>query len=740
MRNDTDRACDALQSLNPNCDRAAWVKTGMAYHAAGGDFDSFNSWSTPAENYNAQACKATWRSFKTAPGGVSAGALFGMARDNGWQDGDAAQRPAPERATKPVEPPRKPVMGMSAGEVWERCEAVKSHPYATRKQLAPDVLKLLRVVPDNDPLTHYRGWLAIPGYGADGTLQTIEFIDGDGTKRTLKDSTKSGASLCVGPATGPVIVVEGIGHASAAYASTGHRAIACFGSGNIKRVVEALRQREPDVQIVLAPDRGKEADAKTIATAFNCSVACLPESLPNNYDINDLYCSPDGGFDAVQALLEGAVAPPKPEPLLKPVSVFDVVSNPSPPPAFVWDGYLPRGNVALLGAHGGTGKSTIALMLAVCTALGRPLFGIDTEPCKVLFASLEDGAGVVRHRLAHICKTWAIDPEQLRDKLLIVDGTEHPELFIAESRGSGESTSSYFELRQLVQSENVGLVLVDNASDGYGGNEIDRHQVRAFMRTLALVSRLTDASVMLLAHVDKATSRNKKAEGGEGYSGSTAWHNSARSRLFLTRGEDGALTLEHQKSNLGKLREPLTLTWPDCGLPMLSSDAPDVSGFTARMNGRADDERAIALLKLIAEFESRGQYCSPAITSRNHVYAVLRSEPGFQKLKLNSDSTRRIVNQCQRAKWIETLEYKTAHSHKYSQRWTLTTEGRSFSGLPAPTSPTSPTHDVDAQGDHGDMGGSPTSPTYPRGYGGIARTHLDGADTPDNEPAGSENA
>jgi hypothetical protein len=55
--------------------------------------------------------------------------------------------------------------------------------------------------------------------------------------------------------------------------------------------------------------------------------------------------------------------------------------------------------------------------------------------------------------------------------------------------------------------------------------------------------------------VDKNTSRNKKADGGEGYSGSTAWHNSARSRLFMTRGDDGLLTLEHQKSNLGKRRE-----------------------------------------------------------------------------------------------------------------------------------------------------------------------------------------
>jgi putative DNA primase/helicase len=257
-----------------------------------------------------------------------------------------------------------------------------------------------------------------------------------------------------------------------------------------------------------------------------------------------------------------------------------------------------------------------------------------------------------------------------------------------------------------VQAEGFGLVVVDNASDAFGGDEIQRRQVRAFMRALAQIARLTDCAVVLLAHVDKATSRARKAEGGEGYSGSTAWHNSARSRLFLTRAESGALTLEHQKSNLGKLREPLSLVWPDGGLPML---APSYSDLTERMQGRADDEQAAQLLKMIAEFESRGQYCSPAITSRNHVYAVLKSEPEFQRLKLGSDATKRIVNQCQRAKWIEPLDYRTP-DRKPHHRWTLTALGRTFAGLPAPTAPTAPTTE-DGASQNMAQASAPTAPT-----------------------------
>jgi len=408
-------------------------------------------------------------------------------------------------------------------------------------------------------------------------------------------------------------------------------------------------------------------------------------------------------------------------PLLKPVSVFDVLTNPAAPPGFVWDGYLPRGVVALMGAHGGTGKSTIALMLGVCAALGRPLFGVDTAPCKVLFVSLEDGSSVVRHRLAGICKAWLINPEQLRERLHIVDGTEHPELFAAETRGAGEITASYFELRKIVQSENIGLVLVDNASDAFGGDEIQRRQVRAFMRSLGEVARLTDCAVLLLAHVDKATSRNKKAEGGEGYSGSTAWHNSARSRLFLSRGDDGLLTLEHQKSNLGPRREPVTLEWLEGGLPQLVQGAGfDGDGFASRQQGRADDDHAIALLKLIAEFESRGQYCSPAVQARNNVHAMLKSEPAFLKLKLRPDDTKRIVNQCQRAKWLEPLDYR-GHGRMH-QRWAVTLAGRLFAGLPKPHTPTSPHIDDGDSADVNTKVGCPTPPHVVGGTGERAHT------------------
>jgi hypothetical protein len=173
----------------------------------------------------------------------------------------------------------------------------------------------------------------------------------------------------------------------------------------------------------------------------------------------------------------------------------------------------------------------------------------------------------------------------------------------------------------------------------------------------------------------------------------------------MSRADDGRLTLEHQKSNFSKLREPIELVWPENGFPQLAA-AGAGDDFSSRLQGRADDERAAALLRLIAEFEGRGQYCHTAQTSRMNPWAVFKSEPAFQKLKINSDATKRIVNQCQRAGWLEPLDYKTP-DRKPHQRWTVTDEGQRFAGLTAPTAPTAPTTEDGTQG----AGGAPTAPT-----------------------------
>ena len=83
--------------------RDEWVKIGMAYKAAGGDFEEWDTWSQNGGGYDRAAAKATWDSISPG-GGVTAGTLFGMAKEHGWRRGgdfdrllSAARKGDPQR-------------------------------------------------------------------------------------------------------------------------------------------------------------------------------------------------------------------------------------------------------------------------------------------------------------------------------------------------------------------------------------------------------------------------------------------------------------------------------------------------------------------------------------------------------------------------------------------------------------------------------------------------------------------
>ena len=424
MRNDTDRARDALHSIPADLPREGWVKAGMAAHAAGLGFDDFDTWSAPAGNYNAQACRATWRSFKTAPGGVGAGALFGMARDHGWTEGNATPRPAPERIRKPAEPPRKPptkpparaermpepprkpAPGMAAADVWARCEAATAqHPYIAAKRAAGVPLEALRVVPAGDSLTiqgeRMAGALVVPVMRPDGTLSSLQFVAPPDVADRLKAKGKPGKLnlpgcplqgwFTVGELVpgGMAYIVEGIGQAWACWQATGAAAVVCFGVSRMAKVAGELRQRDPSARLVLVPDVGKEKQAAEIAERVQGQFVTMPEGWEPNDDVNDL--AKRDGLDVLELLLQSASEPPKPEPRYKLLGSADLAAL--PPLAWRVRGVLPAVGLAGLYGPSASGKSFLGFDMAAAIAEGRRWFDCRVEPAPVVYVALEGEAG-----------------------------------------------------------------------------------------------------------------------------------------------------------------------------------------------------------------------------------------------------------------------------------------------------------------------------------------------------------
>ena len=293
---------------------------------------------------------------------------------------------------------------------------------------------------------------------------------------------------------------------------------------------------------------------------------------------------------------------PEPQPVIDfpRISIADIFTNPSPDVPFVWSRRIPIGHVSLLGAHGGTGKSMLALQLSVAVTCGADFLGASTMQGNVIFFSGEDGSEVLRNRLASVATHFNVQPDTLAARLTILDATANPSLYreVTEyGTRTGINTPGYSRLAEILDEVQPVLIVIDNASDTFEANENDRAHVRRFVRALAKLAHDAQAGLLLLAHVNKSSADR----GGSGsYSGSTGWHNSARSRLAMSKIKDSdEIALEHLKCNVAAhTGEPLRLARTLTGLLVLAQAEPD---FSELVKAPKIDYEA-ALITAIADF------------------------------------------------------------------------------------------------------------------------------------------
>lgn len=409
---------------------------------------------------------------------------------------------------------------------------------------------------------------------------------------------------------------------------------------------------------------------------------------------------PTGDFKAIASSLfapgaKGYVPlppPPPPQPLER-LSLKGLRKRPVSPPVFLVTDLVPAREVTLLPADGGTGKSQLMLQLAVCMALGKPFMGKHCVRSMVVYYSGEDDADVLLYRIKKICDHMNLNDQEMDDLdkwLHVSDRSENPTLFTEfTDKGMGRmfvATDAYKSLQVTIAtvcgtSPSIRVsVIVDNASDVFEANENARQEVRRFIRLLKTLARQRDGAVVLLAHLDKASIRdpNGKAQ----FSGSTAWHNSVRSRLLLVRSEDQNwdLLLTQEKSNHGKgLAAPTRLRWDDAGvLVHVPSDGAAALRLTP-------DQLRDHILGMVREHYERGQYISASLANNSSkgVWAVLSAHKDFpEQLRVTKgkEALHRLMRRAQSEGRIEVEEVEDPkrRGHKI-ERWCVVT-----TGTPAP--------------------------------------------------------
>ena len=235
------------------------------------------------------------------------------------------------------------------------------------------------------------------------------------------------------------------------------------------------------------------------------------------------------------------------------------------PQRWIVDYMIPEGAVTMLSGHGASGKSILALQLSVACALGREWLGRTTRPCKVLVLACEDDKDELHRRVDAILRHHNAEPADLEDRLFIAPrvGLLNALVEYEHRFAEGEETALMGQLMNFAVNEGVELVVVDSLHDVFTGNENDRPQARQFVNSLRGVAMEIQGAVLLIAHPSRSG-----IETGSGESGSTAWHNAARSRMYLRNADpdrDGPVEriLESRKSNYAGAFEPIDLTWKD---------------------------------------------------------------------------------------------------------------------------------------------------------------------------------
>lgn len=180
------------------------------------------------------------------------------------------------------------------------------------------------------------------------------------------------------------------------------------------------------------------------------------------------------GSDAVREALAafGTVLPTQNVRPLSFVKASKFADQPIPIRAWHVADLIPAGNVTLLNGDGGTGKSLIALQLAVATVLGRLWIGRQAQPGRCLFLTAEDDLPEVHRRLADIAAEHGIRLADLDGLIIVSLAGDDALLAVPDGRSNViRPTGLFGSLESLIEKTGPALVVLDTLADLFGGEE-----------------------------------------------------------------------------------------------------------------------------------------------------------------------------------------------------------------------------------------------------------------------------
>ena len=322
------------------------------------------------------------------------------------------------------------------------------------------------------------------------------------------------------------------------------------------------------------------------------------------------------------------------------------------------DGWIPMGQTHALYGNGGVGKTLLAQQIMTHVASGRPFMGLDVAEGPVMGLFAEDDLDQLYRRQLAINKKQGLSIRAQTNIHYIARPSEDNILMGFDRQGKGTRTEVWEALRDEVARVRPSVLIVDTAADTFGGNEIDRQQVRQFIQgCLNALAREFNMAVILLAHPSAAGLTS-----GTGTGGSTAWHNSVRSRSYLSHDATlGCLVWELMKNNYGKVGMKVMMKHDGNALAAHGKD---------QIESLVEKAKAVNDIKWV--IEKLEECWEKRINISHHPRANYAPKQVFKFAKMdnydiNQEQIERIIYDLEKQRKIEVLE----RGHNKSKAQTL---------------------------------------------------------------------
>ncbi|WP_373486907.1 AAA family ATPase [Blastomonas sp.] len=293
-------------------------------------------------------------------------------------------------------------------------------------------------------------------------------------------------------------------------------------------------------------------------------------------------------------------------------------------------GLIPQKTVTLFSGDGGTGKSLLALQLAVAASSARQWIGKAVSEGSVIYMSAEDDDDELHRRVDDILRAEGRNYDDIAGMTLRSLAGEDA-LLAVESQVTLMASELFKELDSRAADETPALIVIDTLADVYPANENDRAKVRQFIGILRGLALKRDCAVLLLGHPSLTGLAS-----GTGSSGSTAWNNSVRSRLYLSRITDGGYEMDPDrrvlttmKANYGRVGGETHMKWTN-GVFVAEVAAQGLDAMAAGAKAQR------VFMKLLATFTAQGRQV-------NHVSGGSFAPKVFSEHPDNEGMTKRAL-------------------------------------------------------------------------------------------------